>query len=498
MKRFTLISSLFGILLGTDYYVSPTGSDSNPGSLSNPFKTIQKAADNVEAGDVVNIMSGAYHEQITLDNVDGSEGMPIIFKSFDGDRVVMDGTKPIDSTWEIHDGNIWKTQIDFDIWQLFMNRKEQVMARWPNANFDDGSIWDKENHWAHGTMHQGQDPAYENGTLIDDPHGAVDLAAIGFNVENAIAILNVGSFRTWTRKINTHIGNTITYDPVPDNEWKVKHHDYYLEGKIEFLDSEGEWFFNVSTKTLYFWPPSGEDPNTLDIRGKVQSYAFTIERSDYIRIENIEFFGTTFYFNNCDYSAVEGCNLWYPSCHKRMLGVTDTQPEMSVFRSSSYCTVSKSAFRYTDGSALEMYSHNNTIEDCYFYHIDYSVTDLNSLMTTIQMGGANNTIRRNTMHKLGASATLNPGDASLITLNDISDTGHMQGDGAMVQVMTGQAPGTEISYNWLHNSIKYGARFDGNGAGNNGMMHHNVMWGLGNSGIMAKGYEFKIFNNTVL
>ncbi len=102
------------------------------------------------------------------------------------------------------------------------------------------------------------------------------------------------------------------------------------------------------------------------------------------------------------------------------------------------------------------------------------------------------------MHKLGASATLNPGDASLITLNDISDTGHMQGDGAMVQVMTGQAPGTEISYNWLHNSIKYGARFDGNGAGNNGMMHHNVMWGLGNSGIMAKGYEFKIFNNTVI
>ena len=79
----TINSSLFGILLGTDYYVSPTGSDSNPGSLSNPFKTIQKAADNVEAGDVVNIMGGAYHEQVYLDNVDGSEGMPIIFKSYD-------------------------------------------------------------------------------------------------------------------------------------------------------------------------------------------------------------------------------------------------------------------------------------------------------------------------------------------------------------------------------------------------------------------------------
>ena len=206
----------------------------------------------------------------------------------------------------------------------------------------------------------------------------------------------------------------------------------------------------------------------------MQSYAFSIANSDYVEIRGLEFFGTTFHFDNSDYSVVENCNLWYPSCHKRMLGVTNTQPEMSVFRNSSFCTVSKSAFRYTDGSALEMYSHNNTIEDCYFYHIDYSVTDLNSLMTTIQMGGANNIIRRNTMHKLGASATLNPGDAGLITLNNISDTGHMQGDGAMVQVMTGQSPGTEISYNWLHSSVKYGARFDGNGASNNGIMHHNV------------------------
>ena len=498
MKKYILLIMFINVCSGADYFVSVQGSDENPGTIGSPFLTIQKAADIVEGGDVINIMEGSYREQITLDGVSGSDGAPILFKSFDNDRVVIDGTKLISTAWTAHQGNIWKTQIDFDIWQLFLDRKEQVMARWPNANFDDGSIWDKENHWAHGTMDQSQEPAYENGTLVDKPHGDVDLSSIGFSVVDAIAILNVGSFRTWTRKINTHSGSTITYDLVPDNEWKVKHHDYYLEGKIEFLDSEGEWFFDTSDKMLYFWPPQGQDPNELSIRGKVQSYAFNISNSDYVEIHGLEFFGTTFQFDNCDYSKVENCNLWYPSCHKRMLGITDTQPDMSVFRSSSHCKVSNSAFRYTDGSALEMYSHNNTIEDCYFYHIDYSVTDLNSLMTTIQMGGANNIIRRNTMHKLGASATLNPGDASLITLNNISDTGHMQGDGAMVQVMTSQAPGTEISYNWLHSSVKYGARFDGNGTGNNGIMHHNVMWGLGNSGIMAKGFEFKIFNNTVI
>ena len=45
-----------------------------------------------------------------------------------------------------------------------------------------------------------------------------------------------------------------------------------------------------------------------------------------------------------------------------MLGVVGESPEMTVFNSSSYCTVKNSAFRYVDGSALEMYSNNNTIE----------------------------------------------------------------------------------------------------------------------------------------
>src|SRR5262249_31357167 len=45
---------------GTTYYVSPTGSDSNPGSEAAPFKTIQKAADIVNPGDAVIVEDGVY------------------------------------------------------------------------------------------------------------------------------------------------------------------------------------------------------------------------------------------------------------------------------------------------------------------------------------------------------------------------------------------------------------------------------------------------------
>ncbi len=487
-----IIFSLFSLIFTADYYVSNFGSMFNPGTFDSPFLKIQQAADIMEAGDTCYIRQGTYHENITLDNQDGSALSPIVFTSYNNERVVLDGTILIDSLWTPYIDNIWVADIDFDVWQLFVGYEEMVMARWPNAKFSDGTIWDKENHWAHGTIDDDEN-AYINGEMIDAPHGDVSLENIGFNIEGATAILNVGSFKTYTREVLNHTGNTFSYEPV--DLWKTKHHDYFLENKIEFLDSEGEWFFDSDSSKLYLWPPDNIDPNTLDIRGKVQSYAFEVSNSDYVEIRDIEFFGTTFKFDNSDYSKVDYCNLVYPSCYKRMLGVVATQPEMSIFNSSSNCIVSNSAFRYTDGPALEMYSSNNTVDNCYFYHIDYSATDLNGLMTTIQLGGSNNVFRRNTMHKMGASATLNPGNSAIIELNDMSDSGHMQSDGALVQCMVGQQPNVQIRYNWLHDTEKFGARFDGEGDGYGGNMHHNVIWNV-QGGIMVKGYNHNIYNNT--
>ena len=483
---------LISFIYSTEYYVSSLGDSLNTGTFDSPFLHIQQAADIIEAGDICYIRQGVYAENITIDNKDGSEGAPIIFTSYNEERVVFDGTTLIETEWIPHTGNIWVTEIDFDVWQLFLNYEEMVMARWPNAYFSDGTIWDKEYHWAHGMIDDDEN-AYQNGTMVDQPNGDISLQNLNFNIQGATAILNVGSFKTYSREVLTHSGNTFTYDPV--DLWKTKHHDYFLEKKLEFLDTEGEWFYDPDLSKLYFWAPNNANPNMLNIRGKIQSYAFEINNSDHIEIRNLEFFGTTLKFDNSDNSILDHCNLFYPSCHKRMLGIVGTQPEMTLFNSSSHCTVSNSAFRYTDGSAIEMYSNNNTIENCYFYHIDYTATDLNGLMTTIQMAGSNNTFRKNTLHKMGASATLNPGDAAIIELNDMSDSGHMQSDGALIQCMVGQQPDVQIRYNWLHDTEKFGARFDGEGDGYGGHIHHNVIWNV-QGGIMVKGHDHNIYNNT--
>jgi hypothetical protein len=56
--------------LATEYYVAPTGSDSNPGTKDSPFATLQKGADTAVAGDTVWIRGGTY--KITTPKTSGA------------------------------------------------------------------------------------------------------------------------------------------------------------------------------------------------------------------------------------------------------------------------------------------------------------------------------------------------------------------------------------------------------------------------------------------
>lgn len=65
--------------VGKVYYVATNGSDSNTGTTSSPFKTIQKAVKVVRAGDTVLIRKGR-HKAFDLSNINGAAGKPITFR----------------------------------------------------------------------------------------------------------------------------------------------------------------------------------------------------------------------------------------------------------------------------------------------------------------------------------------------------------------------------------------------------------------------------------
>ncbi|MFJ8065533.1 right-handed parallel beta-helix repeat-containing protein [Psychrobacillus sp. NPDC096426] len=75
------------------YYVSENGNDLNDGSLENPWKTIQKAADTLMPGESVYVRDGIYSEFVHITNSGSKDEGYISFKAFPGEFPIIDGKK---------------------------------------------------------------------------------------------------------------------------------------------------------------------------------------------------------------------------------------------------------------------------------------------------------------------------------------------------------------------------------------------------------------------
>jgi len=488
-----------------EYFVAANGDDSNPGTKDRPFRAIQKAADVMKAGDTCFIRAGRYHEEVIINNLKGTANKPITFTAYQGEEVTLDGTEPIKGNWKRYKGSIYQTKLNKDIWQLFVDGKMMVSARWPNATCQQN--WDQDRYWGHGGS---QDT---DGIQYDEPHDGVSLAAENKSFTGAIAILNLGNWLTWARTINSHNAgsNNFTYDPVGGGYKtdSLKHH-YFLECKLNLLDSEGEWFYDKSDKILYLWAPGGSNPSAKAIRGKTQSYAFGVSDSAYVVLSGLNFFATTFKFSSSTYITVKNCNFLYPSYSKRMLGNTGDPDITTVEQVSksdlSECTVRNCIFEYTDGPGIYMTGRNNTIENCLFHDIDYSVVSFNGNGFTIHtIASPGITFRRNTIYTSGASEGYRGGDAepgyiNVVEYNHLYNCGLLQSDGGNFQIGANAGYEAIVRYNWTHDSAKFGIRFDGKWEkhrySTNGHIHHNVCWDTTNLGFRIKGDEHETYNNT--
>lgn len=76
---------------GGIYYVSPGGNDANLGTITQPWRTIQKAANTLVAGDTVYVRTGTYPEQVIPQN-SGSDGNYITYAAYPGETATIDGS----------------------------------------------------------------------------------------------------------------------------------------------------------------------------------------------------------------------------------------------------------------------------------------------------------------------------------------------------------------------------------------------------------------------
>ena len=86
----TLAASAFA-QSGSTFYVAKSGSNSNSGSFTAPWLTIQHAATTVTAGATVYVETGVYNESVNFPN-SGTASNPITFANYPGETATIDGT----------------------------------------------------------------------------------------------------------------------------------------------------------------------------------------------------------------------------------------------------------------------------------------------------------------------------------------------------------------------------------------------------------------------
>jgi len=114
---------------GNVYYVALDGDDSNPGTLDDPWRTIQKAADTITAGETVLVRGGVYEEFVSITSSGSESEGYLIFQAYPGELPVIDG-----SSLDIENGQSALVQINsanyivfdgFEVRNLFTTSSSQ-------------------------------------------------------------------------------------------------------------------------------------------------------------------------------------------------------------------------------------------------------------------------------------------------------------------------------------------------------------------------------------
>lgn len=94
----------------TEFHVASSGNDSNRGAKSARFRTIQRAAELAQPGDVITVHVGIYRERINPPRGGISEKRRIVYQAARGERVEIKGSELI-KNWVRVQRDVWKVTL---------------------------------------------------------------------------------------------------------------------------------------------------------------------------------------------------------------------------------------------------------------------------------------------------------------------------------------------------------------------------------------------------
>lgn len=260
--------------------------------------------------------------------------------------------------------------------------------------------------------------------IINDPA----LAETAIDWTGAHITLNVAhQFFTWTRTVTGHSEgrDTLTYPKDLNGITQYANHtkgwedDYYfLSGKLEALDRPTEWFYDAKKKLLYFYAPGGKNPSTLDVRYRVQQYAVTGKKLQYVELTGLSFFSCSFTFEECSNMLVNRCYLSYPTYSRHVRNPSYRSYSTGI--SGNHNIIRNCVISYASHEGLRVIGDFNLTENCLIHNVCWH----GSLgYAGLYVSGEANISRHNTIYNGGNALLQCPGGNQRVEYNHVYNGG---------------------------------------------------------------------------
>ena len=287
-----------------EFYVAVNGSDENPGTYTEPFKSLEKARDAIRElkieGELkspvtVYLRGGTYElsEPFVLKAEDsGTNEFPVTYQAYKNEKPIISGGREV-RNWtktELNGHSVLVSDLSalpegytpFE--QLWVNGQRAIQARTPNSGYlrckFDESVIKSMTEGLSGPMDKLPYLAEDehNFDRIDDGVVVAFYKWLEFHLP----------FDSIDRKNDEIIFSGKTMRRIETNE------AYYLEGGKAMLDNPGEWYLDRLANQLYYFPLENETDVVATIPSLVNVLRLEGDARDNKFVENIQFKGLTF------------------------------------------------------------------------------------------------------------------------------------------------------------------------------------------------------------
>jgi parallel beta-helix repeat protein len=459
-----------------------TGDDSHAGDdMSAPWKTLSQVnSANPQPGTHILFQRGDEWEGTLTVPTSGTSGSPVTYGAYGtGPKPKLYGSSEI-TGWTLHSGDIYKASFPTSINQLFVDGERMKVARTPNSGYFDTT-------------------SVESATRF-----TADSLDANIDYTGARWFGRMNYWLTDTKDVVASSSKTLTLDSEP-TKGLAAGKGFFLLGKLEFLDSPGEWAYDDSTNTVYLWAPNGDSPANHTVRGSVHDYGVDIEHTEYVNIEDLELLqhsrdGVRLW--GADFVEIDGNTISYPA--ERGISAEGSDGN----------TVTNNSIVGPHGHGMWMWTEDTTISDNevldvgVFEQLGFEGTVRTNGGTAMEISGDGNTISYNRIIGAHYNGIFWRGE-SVIEHNFIKDTCLVTDDGG--GIYTGGTTGaySVVRGNIILNTVGTAEGSLQNRAFGNGIyidtparhivVEDNTIAHSSNGGIyMHENSDIEVRNNTIM